>query len=568
MVKDSTNLPPKETLENVNHELDIIDRVPASRKKRFPPPKPKLRAKSGITDTDEKDYTIIKRVQSINRSASRGPPRSRSISRQELPNKSRVGDTKSKELLGILSKVVRSSSRQRKESRSPLPFLSRGRSSSRQRADSGDETSGPRRSTSKVAKVLKKMRSFSRRRKKVTSDVETSDTDRSRRSERRFDESRGRIRELRSVERKLNTDEGLNSKHSQNEVFETPEKVSDDEETPQEVQNSHAVQPNDEEQNSPESVERHTSDRYKIEVESASESEVEAESESEEIDSQKSKSEDDPDALNEDDVMQLDPENSRMHVACLLHYPSKNIIDELERNNALASKKNSAGDLPLHYALMDKRSVNLTVLTTLLTLYPDAVQKPNAYRSLPIHSACLVGAPSTEAIRSVLSLCPDSVMVRSKFPIPFEQDMLDNVVQDSSSSEEEEEEAQNNKKDTMNNFLDLIGYGEKAPPPKKPKKKKKGCVDDNLTQGKQMYETGWTPLHLAVINGANSDVIALLIKANPQCVFVKSNRGRMAIDCAQYMVRQHWLYGTDDEATVRKTFHAIELLEEAAIDNQ
>merc|ERR1719223_1384620 len=77
-------------------------------------------------------------------------------------------------------------------------------------------------------------------------------------------------------------------------------------------------------------------------------------------------------------------------------------------------------------------------------------------------------------------------------------------------------------------------------------------------------ETGFSALHLAVMNGADPEIIELLIDTNPRCVHIKTTRGRTALDCGQYIVRHHWLYGTDDEKAVLNTFAAIEILEEAA----
>ncbi len=81
-------------------------------------------------------------------------------------------------------------------------------------------------------------------------------------------------------------------------------------------------------------------------------------------------------------------------------------------------------------------------------------------------------------------------------------------------------------------------------------------------------ETGFSPLHLAVINSANPSAIQSIVNTNPKCVHLKSSQGRTALDCAQFIVKQHWLYGTDDEGAVKNTFTSIEILEEAAINEK
>lgn len=546
-------------------------------------------------------------------------------------------DTKSTELGGVLTRT-RSNSRQRPESRGPISLFSRGRSiSSRQDNDAKDAQSSDGkvgRSRSRMGKgLLKKMRSLSRRRK-YSPDAPRGRSDSRGPPQRGFEhlerpDVRGRRRDIPpSGARNSVADQAPQSrtaevpprpdaKHTSMtvEVEEIPrddnengdipqmvEKVSKHARTPQSstdesIEDQHAN--DDEEDKNNDDIEDEDEDEDVIDnnVGTTNDNEIDindgqtpangrhgAERESilgsdsdSESDEEENGSEGEENALSQADVMNLDKKNTQMHVACLLHYPSKDIVCQLKLDNSLAFKPNSAGELPLHYAMMDKKGVNDEVLLTLLNLNPDAVQYPNAHRSLPIHLACLSGGAKKDAIRALVSMCPDSVMVRSKFPVPFEPDMLDNVDTDDSESEDDEEAAkQPESAVASNSFFDLIGYGSQAPPPPPPpastsekkKLKKKICVDDELTRGKQMYETGWTPLHLAIINGAESAIIELLVSANPQCVFVKTNRGRMPIDCAQYMVRQHWLYGTDDETTVQKTFAAIELLEETAIDHR
>jgi len=538
------------------------------------PPKPKYRSKNGLTSSDGKDYNIIKKVEGMNRTRSmsrNGRSSSRTKSYIDRGRETeRMMDTKSSELGGVLTRT-RSSSKQRPESRGPMAFLSRGRSSSRQgSAEIKTSDSKGHRSRSRMGKgILKKMRSLSRSRKP------SQDT-----------EPRGRS-SSRGGDRVNDYSERPTSRGRRRETLDMPASEMPPRPNPRRARKTDQEEMTPRDDNMEErDMQAHLSSTQRVtalyEDQDANKEDVEDEDQNAEHEDveifpptnsaesdDESDTEEDPDALSERDVMKLDSKNTKMHIACLLHYPSKNIVCQLQLDNSLSFKANSAGELPLHYAMMDKKGVNDEVLLTLLQLNPDAVQYPNAHRSLPIHLACLSGGANKDAVRALLSICPDSVMVRSKYPIPFEQDMLDNI-NNTDPEAEEEVEKQPTAAAANNSFLDMFGYGSQAPPPppvsEKKKAIKKGCVDDELTRGKQMYETGWTPLHLAVLNGSESAVIKLIVSANPQCVFVKTNRGRMAIDCAQYMVRQHWLYGTDDETTVQKTFAAIELLEETAID--
>jgi len=583
--------------------MESIDLAPESGssqpRSNTKPPKPKYRSSNGLTTSSGKVYKVIEKVERMNRarSHSRGG-RSNSTSRTKncidrSIETDRMMDTKSSELGGVLTK--RSSSKQRPESRGPMAFLSRGRSSSRQSSKDDASTSGSKvhRSRSRLGKgLMKKMRSLSRIRK-PSNDNEP----RGRSSSRGRD--RGNEYSERPVSRGRRCDfvGGANSEMPPRPGARRP-RVNDQEDmTPRDDHNKehdmHANLPptgqetiekdiapgssscsssssssEDEDVSNEDDDSEHRDENAEIgdkKNQHKSEPTSLADSNSESDDE-----EEDPDELTANDVMKLDSKNTKMHVACLLHYPSKQVVCELKLDNSSTFKANSAGELPLHYAMMDKKGVNDEVLLTLLQLNPDAVQYPNAHRSLPIHLACMSGGGNKDAVRALLSICPDSVMVRSKYPIPFEQDMLDNINNTKPDAEKKEVAKQQKTTVASGSFLDLFGLGTEAPSPQPTPNTptRRICVDDELTRGKQMYETGWTPLHLAVLNGAESAVISLIVAANPQCVFVKTNRGRMALDCAQYMVRQHWLYGTDEaeESTVQKTFAAIEILEETAID--
>eukprot|EP00551_Chaetoceros_affinis_P013920 CAMPEP_0203687702 /NCGR_PEP_ID=MMETSP0091-20130426/664_1 /ASSEMBLY_ACC=CAM_ASM_001089 /TAXON_ID=426623 /ORGANISM="Chaetoceros affinis, Strain CCMP159" /LENGTH=500 /DNA_ID=CAMNT_0050557103 /DNA_START=105 /DNA_END=1607 /DNA_ORIENTATION=- len=285
------------------------------------------------------------------------------------------------------------------------------------------------------------------------------------------------------------------------------------------------------------------------------------------------------DSLNHHDVMQLDEKNTTMHVACLLHHATSDILQRLDEDPSLAENNNNANETPLHYAAMDKRGVNKEVLKKLIQYNPEAVKQPNVQNSLPVHLACMVGAPSTYAIKTFLKMYPKAAMIQSDFPLLFEDDMTDTTDVDVDSDDEDDDD-------------EFVSYKPKSDPTavsgiasmfacaaphqaalemaheRSIRKQEKSRTNKASNDEGPKVETGFSPLHLAVMNSASPAIIEILIKVNRRSIHLKTSRGRTALDCAQYIVRQHWLYGTDDENAVQNTFGAIEFLEEALDDDE
>ena len=281
------------------------------------------------------------------------------------------------------------------------------------------------------------------------------------------------------------------------------------------------------------------------------------------------------DSLNDHDIMQLDEKNTTMHVACLLHHTTDDILKRLEDHPEVAHTNNNANETPLHYAAMDKRGVNREVLKKLVQLNPEAVKQPNVQNSLPVHLACMVGAPSTYTIKTFLKMYPKAAMIQSDFPLLFEEDMADTTdvnVSDDDSDDENEFISYQPKSDpsAVSGIASMFACAaphqaalEMAHERSKRKDERTRRMNRANNDDGPKVETGFSPLHLAVMNSASPTIIGLLIKVNTRSIHLKTSRGRTALDCAQYIVRQHWLYGTDDENAVQNTFGAIELLEEA-----
>jgi hypothetical protein len=279
------------------------------------------------------------------------------------------------------------------------------------------------------------------------------------------------------------------------------------------------------------------------------------------------------DSLKDNDVMKLDAKNTTMHAACLLHHSSDTIIERLENEPDLARFINNANESPLHYAAMDKQGVDKDVFKKLITLYPEAVKQPNVQNSLPIHLACMVGAPSTYVIKTFLKMYPKAVMMQTDFPLMFEDDMMDksNSNDDSSVKSEDsslfdEEFAPYTPKQTtaasgIASMFACAAPHQAAIEMAENARAKRREGRSIKTETGPKTETGFSALHLAVMNRADSTTIESLLNVNPNCLHLKTSRGRTALDCAQYIVRQHWLYGSDDEESVQNTFGAIEVME-------
>lgn len=285
------------------------------------------------------------------------------------------------------------------------------------------------------------------------------------------------------------------------------------------------------------------------------------------------------DELRGHDVMQLDSKNTVVHVACLLHYNSTEIIRRLESEPSIAFERNDANELPLHYAAMDKKGCNNDVLKCLLNVNPKGVKQPNIQNSLPIHLACMVGVPSMTALKTFLKLYPKSVLVQSEFPLLFQKDMM--VSDDENWNNKDDEEEQDDEEDSeddvesapeaLNQSNGIVSMLENMLPlhsdlgaVQSVKKRVKQNKEKNLFDEGPQVETGFSPLHLAILNNAHPTAVQMIVTTDPSCIRLKTSMGRTAQHCADYIVKQHWLYGVEDESSVESTLKSIEILEEYA----
>jgi len=278
-------------------------------------------------------------------------------------------------------------------------------------------------------------------------------------------------------------------------------------------------------------------------------------------------------SLTESEIKSLDEGNTNLHVACLLHHPSKTIFQHLKRDNNLAKIKNRANETPLHYAAMDRKGANQDVVDLLLKIYPEAVKLPNIQKSLPVHLACMAGAPSSYIIENFLKIYPGAVMVQSDFPLMFDESMV--VEQPNQSFDESTDGTVFAPYDfndhnitavqTIASLFACAAPNQAAIELREERYRKKEQFQQKLNRYKvsedPMIETGFSPLHLAVLNNASSAIIEKLIKADRLCLHLKTSQGRTALDCAQYIVKQHWLYGSETDNVTQNIFATIDLLE-------
>lgn len=227
----------------------------------------------------------------------------------------------------------------------------------------------------------------------------------------------------------------------------------------------------------------------------------------------------------------IDPNNTPLHIACLTHYPTKFIIDHLIKADAKSNSvavENSSGELPIHYAVMDKKEVDPDVFEALIEKFPEGIYHKNIDESLPIHVACQVGAPSLYSIKRLLELNPESATAQNDLQVPLDED-------------DEEEELEQEYQRGCHEML-CFDWGQDN--------------DINLVR----YETGWTPLHLAAVNGAPPDVIEAIIEADIECLKIETNKGRNASQCARGVVINAILNNVE-VWKVQNTFNSIEVIQ-------
>lgn len=505
----------------------------------------------GGSDSNERDYSIINRVRSIDRTNDKFK-RTRSVSRSRLPAAPLPpGETKSTAPLPLARKASSNwSERGTQAAVGGVLGIVRARSQSRARKEESDDTRDE-----KTKKGFFRGRSSSRQRSDSKGPLGFLRGRSSSKSRKKLEASkRGRSKSTRDDGTQIKNSPPLPPSQGKPRNAALPPRIE-------------PVEPVEPKEKAPEPEVDDAIDKLMAERQLIAEVEAQKAIPTSEQDVAPSGI----DSLNDHDIMQLDERNTTMHVACLLHHETSAIIDRLEEDNSLARVNNNADETPLHYAAMDKKGVNKDVLKKLLQLNPEAVKQPNVQNSLPVHLACMVGAPSTYLIKTLLKMYPKAAMIQSDFPLVFEDDMVDNTTDSDDDSSAGSEFVSYTPKTESTAVSGIASMFACAAPnqaaiemaSERTKRRQERTSRPKYEEEGPKVETGFSPLHLAVMNSASPSVVELLIRINARSIHLKTSRGRTALDCAQYIVRQHWLYGTDDENAVQNTFGSIELLEEA-----
>jgi len=278
--------------------------------------------------------------------------------------------------------------------------------------------------------------------------------------------------------------------------------------------------------------------------------------------------------ITKEKLMEIDDRNSPLHCACFLHLPhhKAEIIRALKCDPDLAKVSNGNGELPLHYACLDKKGVDDRVLDALLGAYPIASTCLNNDRSLPLHLHCMVGAPSLYAVKSLLYANPSAASLQSEFALPSASGVPNNTAcgDDSHNLDDDGSFARTGCSGGLHNIhpacgskadlVDFIDNSRTAFALLYTHKSTKcandfQCSDHDIppSYGQLRFdskctplppqttgiEQGWSPLHFAALSGANLEVLKVLVEYAPHMVSVKTSCGRTPIDCATSAVQNN-----------------------------
>ena len=223
----------------------------------------------------------------------------------------------------------------------------------------------------------------------------------------------------------------------------------------------------------------------------------------------------------------INTNDSALHIACHQHYTDDLITDILLKEDPnLVFWENAQKELPLHSAMRDikeigdtgQKGVSEKVLDKLLYLNEDAVRHLNFQDCLPIHIACQCGSVNEPAIKRLLKIYPESVMVQSKIALPFDETMK---VEDSDEPSHAVEES------TYFGLFQYLLHQFQNPI---------GICGNKEEDNSDPMETNFSPLHLAILNNASPNIVDhILALGNAYCLNLKTSTGRTAMDIAKTM---------------------------------
>jgi hypothetical protein len=266
--------------------------------------------------------------------------------------------------------------------------------------------------------------------------------------------------------------------------------------------------------------------------------------------------------------------NTTLHVACLKHYSQELIVHQLIAKGPTAvSMRNQSKDLPLHCAMKCRMGIGVEngVYDALVGIYPVGIQAVNGDGCLPIHLACQSGGRNLYVIQKLVQAFPLGLIQRCDLILPFgvrnDHDVSFRYVSVSNSgsgsggsNDWDDRSVDNNDKNTSgkkdsekqerawgSSFWNaLLALSPISTSSSLDQAESNDSANAMVDPG---IESSFTPLHLAVMNGAPPDVIEILLDANPMCLNIKTNRGRTPLDIAEFLIAHQ---GHDDQQHIKK----------------
>ena len=243
-----------------------------------------------------------------------------------------------------------------------------------------------------------------------------------------------------------------------------------------------------------------------------------------------------------------DSQDTVLHVACKMNYTDELIIDYLLKSKSLASKVNSANEVPLHSAARNEQEgVSSNVARALLDAYPDSINCIDKDTLLPIHVACKSKVNNSSLVAVLLAQAPDLAIKQAKISIPYNSTDAkegDEVITAVSSGEEPS---------GWFSYMWNTVYCNKS--------------ELSAEAAEDTNETDFTPIHLAVLYGGNSDTLFTLISKAPDSVMVRTSKGRSALDIAKAKVAG--IEESDDNTEeVKSAFSAIDMITKSIMEKR
>jgi len=258
--------------------------------------------------------------------------------------------------------------------------------------------------------------------------------------------------------------------------------------------------------------------------------------------------------------------NTTLHVACLKHYSQELIIHQLiAKGPAAVSMKNQSQDLPLHCAMKCTigNGVETEVYDALVGIYPVGIQARNVDGCLPIHLVCQSGGRNLSVIEKLVKAYPLGLVQRCGLKVPLSGTDEHLSFRYVSLSESGGSSRSMDDGDGNSSSGEIMSKKDGSPgqemtwgasfwsallalsPLSSPSSLDSPGDNVNVMTTGEVAESGiessFTPLHLAVMNGAPPDVVETLLDANPLCLSIKTDRGRAPLDIAECLIAKQKL---------------------------